>query len=114
MELQVRKAVSQKTKDTEVLHEHGIHPVFIDRCKVLRQQVGQFIFLQKRIHRKIQLYAVEMAVINGFQQIFRIRVLRIRAGSKEPAARIDCVRAGMNRAADSFQAPPGSQKLDPF
>ena len=113
MERKVRECMLQKTKDTEVLHKHGIHAMLIDRCKVLRQLRYQLLFLQKRIHGQIEPDSSKMAIIDCLKQFLRVRIPGVCTCAEHPSARIDRIRSGIHRCPDPLHASARRKKLNP-
>ena len=112
MQRKIRKDLPQKTKDTEVLHEHCVHAMLIDRCKKLRQRLFQLMLLQQRVHCQVQLCAVKMTIIDRLKQLLCLRIFRKCACSEHAAASIDCIRSRIYRRADGVHASAWCQKFN--
>ena len=113
MKRKTGKIFLQKTKDTEVLHQHGVNPVFIYRCEKLRQHPGQLIFLEKRIHREVQLSSVKMTIIDSVEKITGLRILRKCARAEHTSARVNSICARVDSRAYALHASARSQKFNP-
>ena len=69
-----------------------IEPLLVIRQQILIESLFQFLLLEQGVHRQIHLSAMDMCIVDGTQQFFLIKIIRICAGSKMAAAQIYRVR----------------------
>ena len=87
-----REHASYPCKRPHILHDHRIEPLLVIRQQILIESLFQFLLLEQGVHRQIHLSAMDMCIVDGTQQFFLIKIIRICAGSKMAAAQIYRVR----------------------
>ena len=111
MKRKLRKPFSYSPQHSRILDDYTVQPRLIERSQELIQPILDLILFQQRIHCKLKLSPVKMAVINSLNQQILIRILRVSPGAEKKTAHIDSIRPCVYRGRQALIRPGWSQQL---
>ena len=108
-----RKARRQTTHTggyAQILHNHGIRPRGGDFGNLLFQR-RHLVFAHQRVERHMRAHAAGMTIGDRLLQAAFVEVVRAPTGVEQARAKVNRVRAVLNRGDERFHAPGGSKQF---
>ena len=110
VERQTGTCFMEGLQDTDVLDDHAVQSLFIQKMDELHQ-LGQLLLSGQHIGCQVDLPAQKMGFLERLQKLLGGKIIRICPGPEALASQVDSVRPGAHRSDEGFSAPGWRKKL---